>query len=141
MTKQRWEHFAHDADIGVRGVGPSKEAAFAEAARALTAATADPNAVERRESVTIACQAPDDEVLLVDWLNAVIYEMATRGMLFGAFDVEITGGTLRATARGEPVDVARHDPAVEVKGATFTELRVAQDAESGAWTAQCVIDV
>jgi SHS2 domain-containing protein len=137
----RWEHFAHGADVGVRGIGPTKAAAFAGAARALTAAVADPECVAPKEAVAIACAAPDDEVLLVDFLNAVVYEMATRRMLFSAFDVEISDGALKATARGEPIDVARHAPAVEVKGATFTELRVRRDPASGRWTAQCVIDV
>jgi SHS2 domain-containing protein len=141
MTDRHWENFAHDADVGVRGVGPTKQAAFAEAARALTAAVVDPDAVAPLESVAIACVAPDDEVLLLDWLNAVVYEMATRRMLFSAFDVTIAGHALKATVKGEPVDVVRHAPAVEVKGATFTELRVARDATSGKWTAQCVIDV
>ena len=36
-------------------------------------------------------RGPDDELLLVDWLNALIYEMATRRMLFGRFDVTIEG--------------------------------------------------
>jgi len=36
--------------------------------------------------------------------------------------------------------VARHQPTVEVKGATYTELKVAQDA-LGQWVAQCVVDV
>ena len=31
-----WEHFAHGADIGVRGIGPTKEAAFEQIALALT---------------------------------------------------------------------------------------------------------
>jgi tRNA nucleotidyltransferase (CCA-adding enzyme) len=141
VAAPRWEHFAHGADVGVRGLGPSREAAFAEAARALTAAVADPDAVEPRQSVAIAVAAPDDEVLLLDWLNAVVYEMATRRMLFSQFDVTIVDHRLSATVRGEPVDVARHAPAVEVKGATFTELRVARDPASGEWTAQCVVDV
>jgi len=34
----------------------------------------------------------------------------------------------------------RHAPAVEVKGATFTELAVSED-RPGLWRAQCVIDV
>jgi SHS2 domain-containing protein len=49
-------------------------------------------------------------------------------------------GQLRATAWGEPVEVTRHQPAVEVKGATYTELRV-QRTEDGGWLAQCVVDV
>jgi len=91
--------------------------------------------------VTIHCQAPDDELLLVEWLNALVYEMATRRMLFARFDVKITDvRELTATAWGEPIDVRRHHPAVEVKGATMTALRVARDPD-GTWLAQTVLDV
>lgn len=140
MNKGSWELFAHDADVGVRGRGATVESAFENAARALTAAIVEPGDVAPRETVRITCEAPDLELLLVDWLNALIYEMATRGMLFRDFRVRVTDGRLEAEAIGEPVDPARHAPAVEIKGATMTALRVAQ-APDGAWTAQCVIDV
>ena len=122
--ENRWQHFAHDADVGVRGIGADKETAFEQAALALTAAVADPASVAAREAVEIACSAPDDGLLLADWLNALIYEMATRNMLFGRFSVRIDGGRLTATAWGEPIEMARHSPAVEVKGATLTALEV-----------------
>lgn len=66
--------------------------------------------------------------------------MATRHLLFSRFDVAITGHRLSATARGEPVDVARHQPAAEIKGATFCELAVRR-LDDGRWLAQCVVDV
>jgi tRNA nucleotidyltransferase (CCA-adding enzyme) len=134
-----WEHFPHDADIGVVGRGPTKAEAFRQAALALTAVVTDPAAVSRLEAVPIACTAASDDVLLVEWLNAVVYEMAVRSMVFGDFEVDITGRELRATAHGEPVDVERHEPAVEVKGATFTALDVCK--ETDGWRAQCVVDV
>ncbi len=140
MTGTRWEHFAHGADVGVRGVGASKEEAFEQAAVALTAAIVDPQGLTGEEVVEVTCEAPDDELLLVDWLNALIYQMATRRLLFGRFEVHIDGHRLRAMAWGEPIEVARHQPAVEVKGATLTCLRVGQ-APGGAWVAQCVVDV
>jgi len=135
----RWEHFEHGADIGVRGLGATKAAAFEQAALALTAAVADPATVRERERVPIACEAPDDELLLAEWLNALVYEMATRRMLFSRFAVALEGNRLRAEAWGEPLDAARHQPAVEVKGATYTGLRVARD--NGGWVAQTVVDV
>jgi tRNA nucleotidyltransferase (CCA-adding enzyme) len=135
-----WEHFPHEADVGVRGFGRTRAAAFEQAALALTAAVADPADVEPRKVVELACTAPDDELLLVDWLNALVFEMATRRMLFSRFEVEIDSGRLRGRAWGEAVDVARHTPAVEVKGATYTSLRVAQEPD-GTWVAQCVVDV
>lgn len=135
-----WEHFAHQADIGVRGVAASPEAAFEQAALALTAVIADPASVAPAQAVEIECEAPDAELLLADWLNRLIYEMATRHMLFSRFSVALDESRLRATAWGEPVDMNKHRPAVEIKGATYTELKVARD-EDGRWIVQCVVDV
>ena len=137
---ENWEHSPHEADMGIRGIGPTREAAFEGAALALTAVITDPSEVIPNQKITITCQAPDDELLLVDWLNALVYEMATRNMLFGRFEVHINDHSLQATAWGEPVEVARHRPAVEVKGATYTELSLKQDEQS-RWIAQCVVDV
>jgi tRNA nucleotidyltransferase (CCA-adding enzyme) len=138
-TASSWEHFSHDADIGVVGVGPTKAEAFRQAGLALTAVITDPRTVERRQAVPVFCQAENDELLLVEWLNALVYEMAVRGMLFADFAVEIEAGELRATAYGEPIDIARHEPAVEIKGATLTALQVSKGDEG--WRAQCVVDV
>jgi len=135
-----WEHFAHGADIGVRGIGRTRAEAFGEAAVALTAVLVDPLGVAARIAVPIRCDAPDDELLLVDWLNAVVYEMATRNMLFGRFEVRLDGHALAASAWGEALDRARHEPAVEVKGATYTSLSV-HERDDGLWVAQCVVDV
>jgi len=125
--------------MGVRGFGATREQAFEQAALALTAVISDPAGVAPLERIDIQCEAPDEELLLADWLNGVIYEMSTRGMLFGRYEVHIDAGRLRASAWGEPVDRARHDPAVEIKGATYTALRVAR--ENGEWIAQTVVDV
>jgi SHS2 domain-containing protein len=139
-TTMPWEHFPHGADIGVRGIGATRAEAFAQAAMALTAALIDPAQVALKDAVEIRCDAPDDELLLVDWLNAIVYEMVARNALFGRFDVRLEDHRLTATAWGEALDRLRHRPTVEVKGATYAELSVAE-REDGAWIAQCVVDV
>lgn len=136
----RWEHFRHGADIGVRGVGPTLATAFEQAGLALTAVVTDPARVAPTEAVELACAADDPELLLVDFLNALVYAMDTRRMLFGRLEVRLDEGRLAARAWGEPVDVGRHEPAVEVKGATLTALEVARQPDGG-WLAQCVVDV
>lgn len=135
----RWEHFSHDADIGLVGLGPTKAEAFRQAAIALTAVVTDPERVSTVTPIDVVCHATDDELLLVEWLNTLIYEMAVRSMLFGDYSVELADGELHATARGEGVDPERHEPAVEIKGTTMTALRVAR--VPGGWRAQCVVDV
>lgn len=134
-----WEHFAHDADIGVRGFGATAAAAFEEAGYALTAVVTLAEVAPKLE-VAVRCQAENLELLFVDWLNAIIYEMAVRQMLFGAFAVRIADGRLEGTLWGEPIDIERHAPACEPKGATYTALSVAAD-DNGVWSAACVVDV
>lgn len=134
----RWEHFSHDADVGVRGWGSTAAEAFEQAALALTAVVTQ-SAVDARAVVRVACDAPDIELLFVEWLNAIIYEMAVRKMLFGRFVVQIADDRLSGTMWGEPVDVARHAPACEPKGATYTALKV--ERSNGLWSAGCVVDV
>jgi len=136
----RFELFPHDADVGVRGIGGTREEAFEQAALALTAVVVDPARVEPRFAIEIECSAASDELLLVEWLDALVFELATRGRVFSRIEVHLDGTTLRATVRGEELDAARHEPAVEPKGATMTELRVARD-DDGTWLAQCVVDV
>ena len=136
-----WQHFHHQADIGVRGIGNTLNEAFAEAALALTAVLTDLTTVRADEPIAIQCDAPDAELLLVDWLNALIFEMATRHMLFSRFELHISDALqLDATAWGERIDPGRHQPAVEVKGATYTALSVVHH-DDGDWVAQCVVDV
>jgi SHS2 domain-containing protein len=135
-----WQHFAHGADIGVRGRGVTLDEAFAQAATALTAVVTDPGLVRPVEAVHVQCRVADPEVLFFEWLNTLVFHMATRRMLFSRFEVRVTGDRLEAEAYGEAVDVQRHAPAVEVKGATLTELAVRQEPD-GRWIAQCVLDV
>ena len=138
-SKARWEHFPHDADVGVRGIGATAAEAFEQGARALTAVVTRTE-VEPKIRVEVSCEAPDLELLFVEWLNAIIYEMAVRRMLFGRFAVRIEGPRLTGILWGEPVDVERHAHACEPKGATYTALKVAADT-NGLWSAGCIVDV
>ena len=140
QPKEHFELFAHGADVGVRGRGPSKEAAFAAAARAMTAVLTDPDKVKAETQVSLTVEAPDDELLLLEWLNAVVFEMATRDMLFSRFKVTIEGHRLTADLWGEALDRGRHEPSVEIKGATLTALKVGREPDGG-WIAQTVVDV
>jgi protein archease len=115
LTVQRtgWEHFPYGADIGVRGWGTDVAAAFEQAALATTSIVVDPSLIRMKTSANITCEAASLEDLFVEWLNAVIFEMSARQMVFGAFVVTIDGHRLTASARGEVLDPDRHDPGVE----------------------------
>jgi tRNA nucleotidyltransferase (CCA-adding enzyme) len=140
MGAGSWEHFDHDADIGLRATAASREEIFELTGEALTALITDPATVRAVDTISVSCNAPDDAMLLVDWINALVYEMASRRMLFSRWHVELDAHTLKAKVRGETVDRNRHQPVVEVKGATYTALSFARDPD-GNWVAQCVVDV
>jgi len=132
--------FDHGADIGVIGEGRTIEEAFAGAAYAMFSVMVDVAGVRPREDVEISCVATDRELLLVQWLNALLAEADLRGMVFCDFAVRLVDGGLTGIARGEPFDPERHVPGVEVKGATLTELEVAR-GDDGRWRARTVVDV
>lgn len=138
-TDRPFEHFEHDADIGVRGFGATLEQAFENAALALVAVIVDPARVRPLSRVSIELSGADRELLLSDWLNAIVFEIATRRMLFSRFSVRFDGAVLHGEAWGEPIDRDRHAPAVEIKGATLTGLRVEPRADG--FVAQCILDV
>ena len=140
-----FEQFEHGADVGVRGRGATSAEAFEGAAQALFALVArNPAVIEARVEVPVACgPAPLDE-LLVAFLNELISVADARALVFGRFEVALEPASaglfhLRGRALGEPLDRERHEPTVEPKGATFTALRVVEEA--GGWVAQCVVDV
>lgn len=140
MAPAHWELYSHPSDIGIRGFGPTREEAFAQAALALTAVITDPQKVQPQQAIDLECQEEDDELLFICWLSSLLYEMDTRRLLLSRFEIEAVKGGLKARAWGEPVDIARHEPAVEVKAATYADLKVERQSD-GMWIAQCIVDV
>ncbi len=99
---------------------------------ALSAIITDVSTIRPQTPITIDCEASNDALLLVGWLNALMYRMAVDRMLFCRFAVRIDNHRLPEQARGEGIDRARHTPPVEPKGATYTALKVERSGESRA---------
>lgn len=140
LVMPEWEHFEHKGDIGIQGKGSTAEEAFEMAALAMTAVITKPELIDLKETVLVNCSAPDLELLLVEWLNAVLYQMDVKKMLFGKFKVKIEGENLTGDCIGEPISTDKHQPAVEVKAATYCQLKV-EKLPDGTWIARCVVDV
>ncbi len=135
-----WQHFHHQADIGIRGTGDSPEQAFEEGAMALMAVICSPEKVQPQECIEIECEADEKDLLFADWINTLVYEMDIRKWVFSRFEVRIEKHKLIGKAWGEPTDTNRHELAVEVKAATFMELKAYKNND-GQWVVQCVVDV
>ena len=135
----QYETFEHEADIGVRGFGSTMEEAFENAAVALYSVMVNITRISPAETRTVSVNAPDHELLLVEWLNALLSISDVERMVFRKFEVKMNGVELSGTAWGEKLDHDRHEPKVEVKGATYHMLSVTKQNER--YVAQCVVDV
>jgi SHS2 domain-containing protein len=134
-----YETFEHEADIGIRGFGATADEAFAHAAMALYAVMVNLSRVNQRICREVVVEAPDREMLLVEWLNGLLALSDIERLVFSRFQVAIEGSRLRGVAWGEPLDREKHEAHVEVKGATYHMLSVNEN--SGLFCAQCVVDV
>jgi protein archease len=134
-----YETFEHEADIGIRGFGNSLEQAFENAAVALYSVMVNVGKIAPAEKKVIAVSATDRELLLVEWLNALLALSDIEHLVFSKFEVMIKDTSLTGIAWGEPLDRVRHEAHVEVKGATYHMLSVQE--KEGRYRAQCVVDV
>jgi SHS2 domain-containing protein len=134
-----YEIFEHEADAGIRGYGKTLEEAFAGGAEALFSLMVELDSVEPALRVEIACSALDPETLFVEWLNQLLAEAHLKRMLFRRFQVRIEGNDLQGEAWGEPLTLEKHRLNVEVKGATYSMLKVAREGDR--FVAQCIVDV
>ncbi|MBN1936447.1 MAG: archease [Anaerolineae bacterium] len=139
-----YEYLDHQADLGIRGIGPSPQEAFSEGAQAMLAAMADLDGIRPTFEWSLCCAAPDLASLFVEWLNELLYQREIHGALLASaqvIELEQTaeGWTLAGVARGEPIDLARHTIYTEVKAATYSGLDYRQDGE--LYIVQCVVDL
>jgi SHS2 domain-containing protein len=134
-----YETFEHESDIGIRGFGKSIAEAFENAAAALYSIQVSIDVVKPEVPRTVTVSAPDPELLLVEWLNALLSLSDIEHMVFSKFNVKIEGAILTGTAWGEELSREKHRPDVEVKGATYHMLKVTE--ADGRFVAQCVVDV
>ncbi len=137
-----FETFPHKADIGVRAKAKSLEDAFCEAAKALFSVMVELNNIKAKEEIEISVSAEELDLLFVEWLNALISEAALRNMLFSEFDVKIEKKNnifmLKGKAKGEKINLDKHNIKTEVKAATYSALKVEKNS---VWLVQCILDV
>ncbi len=142
-----YEFFEHKADMGIRGLGKTVAEAFEEAARAMFDVMFDIDDVSREIEVSVSCEASSLDELLVEWLNALLAEKDIHDAVFAHFEIskiehEKDGRwVLEGKAYGEKLNVEKHKPEVEVKAATYSQLKVYFDEDKKVWVAQCVVDV
>lgn len=140
MSRRVYETFEHEADVGIRGFGKSHVEAFENGAAAMFSIMYSLDEVSGEEGISVEVQAPDRESLFVEWLNELLSQANLREMALSEFKInELTDKSLRGQAFGEKIDIKKHNPNVEVKGATYSMLEIKE--KNGRYSVQCIVDV
>jgi len=133
----------HTGDVAVRVRAASLGALFADAARALTATIVEAGDVKPAMRWDVSLEAASADLLLVDWLNELVYRFDVERYLVARVDARVAdaGGAWRldADVLGEPLDETRHRVRVPVKGVTYHQLTIAE--VDGALETTVVFDV
>lgn len=132
------------ADIAFRAWGRTLEETFQAAADAtLNVMVEDLESVEPRDERAIGLERESAEMLLFDFLQELIYYKDAEALLLRVPELEIrqpaSRCVLRARARGERIDPARHRLRVDVKAVTLHEFRL--EPVEGGWQAQVILDI
>ena len=115
----------HTADVGIIAYGADMSQAFANAARALFSLITELDDVEEVLHRDIELTATDEESLLVEWLNELVYQFDTENILFKRFDIiQLDNMHLKARSYGEKADSSKHKLKTGVKAATYHMLKV-----------------
>ena len=136
---KRYEIFGTTADVGVESFGSTLPEAFEAQAEGMFDVMAELDAVQAKEEFTVEADGADDELLLVDFLNELLFLFDAKRVLLREFHItETGGGKLKASVKGEEIDLARHVIKTPVKAVTYHMLKVERTPE-GFKTTWCMI--
>jgi SHS2 domain-containing protein len=126
-TWQSWEEVDHTADWALHVWGEDLRSLFENAARGMVSlmeGVADQ--VQTPVERSLMLEAPDLEILLVNWLAALLTIIEDEGIVFSAISVEdISDLSLRARVVGRPGGECKK----YIKAVTFHNLSVSRTAE------------
>jgi SHS2 domain-containing protein len=129
----------HTADAGIIGYGSDLKEAFANTAYGMFSLIADLEGLHNDFSRDIDVHAPDQEALLVTWLNELIYTFDVDRVILDVFEITaLSENRLQARVYGEKIDLSRRQPKTAVKAATYHSLVI---EEGDGVRTQVILDI
>ena len=130
----------HTADIGITAYGNDHAEVFSTAAHAMFSLITELDNVEEKVSCQIEKTEDGMEVLLVSWLNELLYIYETEHMLLKRFDIiHLDKKHIEAIAWGEKIDRAKHLLTTDIKAATYHLLSI-ERTQDGGYAARVIFD-
>jgi SHS2 domain-containing protein len=119
----QFELLEHTSDIGVRARGDNREEALIAASQGLASIVVNPADFKPLEERLFKAPGPDEAAQIVNWLNEILFFFDTEGLIFVEFEIESWSATeIVGHARGERLDIDRHEFRTAVKAATYHQF-------------------
>lgn len=116
--------------MGLTAYGETLPELFENAATGMMSFLAETSSIGRALREKIVVKGSDNESLLVNWLNEILFLLTTQKMIFSQFKVvTLAEGRLEGMLLGEILDPSRHAVQREIKSATYHNLKIEKDAK------------
>jgi len=133
----------HTADVFFVAKADTLPELFEQCALAVEETMVDITKVSPKQKVKILGEDKNIETLLYDFLDELIFFKDYKQLMFSKFEISIEEKEgkyhLTCFASGEKLDLARHDPKVDVKAITMHEFEV-KKIDKG-WQANVIVDI
>ena len=138
---EKFVFFEHIADAKFRAFGKTIEECFENSALAMNAVECDLKKVGTKQKLALKIQAENHEELLHKFLEELLFQMETGGMLFSKFKVKINAeqNSLSADCFGEGINKKKHGLKALIKGVTWNSFELKNEKKK--WIAQVVCDI
>jgi SHS2 domain-containing protein len=145
-----FRYLDHMTDALIEAWGNTVDEAFENSAYGLVNTMFDLSNVSANLEVKIEANGHDLYSLFYDWLEKVMLIVLTENLILSYFSVKIsrTGNMedrgayfLFSKARGEHLDLEKHNFKVEVKAVTYHEMQIEEDKEKNLVITRFLLDL
>jgi SHS2 domain-containing protein len=140
IVVKTFEVLDHTADIGIIAYGTDIKQVFANAAAGMASLIINPDEIDDHIHRNIELKSYDDENLLVEWLNELLYIFDVEHILFKRIEVtNLQNSKIETRCYGDRIDFQRHRIKREIKAATYHMLTL--DKKDTIYSAQIIFDI
>lgn len=138
--KASYKALDHTADLGFDVYGATRKELFRHAALALFDTIAVTDTVKDKDEEPLAISGTDRDDLWINYLRELLYLFNGKRFLVHTVDILTIGNkNVSFIARGEPLDLARHEILTEIKAVTYHQAHIKKTASR--WTGRFIVDV
>jgi SHS2 domain-containing protein len=122
---EKYDIIDHTSDVAIRAYGKDLKSLFENCALGMFDIIADLEGLKATVNFPLECSGDTPEELLVNWLDELLYNFYTKGIIFCSFNIrEISQNNLTAEVSGRHIGENRNRLKTEIKAVTYHDLNI-----------------